>query len=118
MRTCTRCIMNDSADPTITFDENGYCNYCTDALAKINTTAYFPNEEGEKRLHALLAELNALEPDDTESDAYEEWAELHEDMEDLIDEFKGSSAYVIGVKDIMDMEFLEKELDKYFAQAE
>ena len=21
MRTCTRCIMNDSADPTITFDE-------------------------------------------------------------------------------------------------
>ena len=39
-----------------------------------------------QRLHALLAELNALEPDDTESDAYEEWAELHEDMEDLIDE--------------------------------
>ena len=57
MRTCTRCIMNDSADPTITFDENGYCNYCTDALAKINTTAYFPNEEGEKRLHALLEQV-------------------------------------------------------------
>ena len=37
-------------------------------------------------------------------------------MEDLIDEFKDSKAYVIGVKDIMDMEFLEKELDKYFAQ--
>ena len=35
-------------------------------------------------------------------------------MEDLIDEFKGSSAYVIGVKDIMDMEFLENELNKYF----
>ena len=57
MRTCTRCIMNDSADPTITFDENGYCNYCTDALAKINTTAYFPNEEGGKRLHALLEQV-------------------------------------------------------------
>ena len=57
MRTCTRCIMNDSADPTITFDENGYCNYCTDALAKINTTAYFPNEEGEKRLRALLEQV-------------------------------------------------------------
>lgn len=39
-----------------------------------------------QRLHALLAELNALEPDDTEGEAYEEWAELHEDMEDLIDE--------------------------------
>ena len=37
-------------------------------------------------------------------------------MEDLIDEFRDSKAYVIGVKDIMDMEFLEKELDKYFAQ--
>ncbi len=57
MKTCTRCIMNDSADPTITFDENGYCNYCTDALKKINTTAYFPNEEGEKRLHALLEQV-------------------------------------------------------------
>ncbi len=39
-------------------------------------------------------------------------------MEDLIDEFKGSSAYVIGVKDITDTEFMEQELDKYFAQAE
>lgn len=39
-------------------------------------------------------------------------------MEDLIDEFKNSPAYVIGVKDIMDMDFLEKELDKYFDQLE
>lgn len=39
-------------------------------------------------------------------------------MEDLIDEFKGSSAYVIGVNDITDTEFMEQELDKYFAQAE
>ena len=35
-------------------------------------------------------------------------------MEDLIDEFKNSKAYVIGVKDIMDVDFLEKSLDKYF----
>lgn len=35
-------------------------------------------------------------------------------MEDLIDEFKGSSAYVIGVKDIMDINYLENELNKYF----
>ena len=39
-------------------------------------------------------------------------------MEDLVDEFKGSKAYVIGVKDIMDMDFLETELDKYFSQVE
>lgn len=35
-------------------------------------------------------------------------------MEDLIDEFKDSSAYVIGVKDIMDVDYLERELNKYF----
>ena len=35
-------------------------------------------------------------------------------MEDLIEEFKNSKAYVIGVKDIMDMNFLEGELNKYF----
>lgn len=35
-------------------------------------------------------------------------------MEDLIDEFKGSNAYVIGVKDIMDINYLENELNKYF----
>ena len=36
-------------------------------------------------------------------------------MEDLIDEFKDSKAYVIGVKDIMDTDFIESELNKYFA---
>ena len=35
-------------------------------------------------------------------------------MEDFIDEFKDSSAYVIGVKDIMDVDYLERELNKYF----
>ena len=35
-------------------------------------------------------------------------------MEDLIDEFKDSTAYVIGVKDIMDVDYLERELNKYF----
>ena len=35
-------------------------------------------------------------------------------MEDLIDEFKDSSAYVIGAKDIMDVDYLERELNKYF----
>lgn len=38
-------------------------------------------------------------------------------MEDLLDEFKDSSAYVIGVKDITDTAYIEQELDKYFAQA-
>ena len=39
-----------------------------------------------QRLRALLGELDALEPEDEQSEAYEQWAELHEDMEDLVDE--------------------------------
>ena len=35
-------------------------------------------------------------------------------MSDLTDEFEGSSAYVIGVNDIMDTDTLERELKKYF----
>lgn len=31
-RICNRCVMDTNGDPTITFDENGFCNYCSDAL--------------------------------------------------------------------------------------
>lgn len=31
-RICRRCVMDTEGDPKITFDENGYCNYCTEAL--------------------------------------------------------------------------------------
>ena len=51
---CTRCLMDTVADPNITFDAQGYCNYCMEALAQINTTTYFPNEEGQRRLGAML----------------------------------------------------------------
>ena len=54
---CNRCIMDNASDSTITFDENGYCNYCTEALKEINTTTYFPNEEGKRRLEAMLNEI-------------------------------------------------------------
>lgn len=37
-------------------------------------------------------------------------------MEDLMDEFKGSKSYVIGVKDIMDIAFIENALNTYFEQ--
>ena len=53
---CKRCVMDNSSDETITFDENGYCNYCTNALAQIGKV-YFPNDEGKKRLDALLTEV-------------------------------------------------------------
>ena len=53
---CTRCIMDNSSDDTIRFDEHGYCNYCTEALAEIGKV-YFPNAEGEKKLNELLTKI-------------------------------------------------------------
>ena len=35
-------------------------------------------------------------------------------MDDLVSEFDGSTSYIIGVKDIMDIDYLEAELNKYF----
>lgn len=49
--------MDNSSDSTIRFDENGYCNYCTSALAEINTTTYFPGEEGQRRLEAMISKI-------------------------------------------------------------
>jgi len=39
-------------------------------------------------------------------------------MEDLIEEFKGSKAFVIGVRDIMDTDYLEEQLNAYFSSQE
>ena len=44
---CTRCIMDNSSDETIVFDENGVCNYCKEAMAR-KEKEYFPNEEGQE----------------------------------------------------------------------
>ena len=57
MRVCTRCVMNDENDKTIRFDSDGHCNYCSEQLAKINTTTYFPNEMGEQKLEQALKEI-------------------------------------------------------------
>ena len=40
---CRRCVMDNSADDTITFDANGYCNYCSDALKRM-PYYYFPDD--------------------------------------------------------------------------
>lgn len=53
---CSRCIMDNRSDKSIVFDENGWCNYCSKALA-IKEQVYFPNEEGERKLQALLQSL-------------------------------------------------------------
>ncbi|MCI8724543.1 MAG: N-acetyl sugar amidotransferase [Hungatella sp.] len=54
--TCTRCIMNDSSDNTILFDEKGQCNYCNRAYGNIGKI-YFPNAEGQKKLDKLLFDV-------------------------------------------------------------
>lgn len=53
---CTRCVMSAAADPNITFDENGHCNYCTAAL-KLKPAVYFPNDEGRQKTDAMVSAL-------------------------------------------------------------
>ena len=36
-RICKRCVMDTNGDPDITFDEHGYCNYCTNGLAHLRS---------------------------------------------------------------------------------
>jgi len=48
--------MDNSADPTIGFNSDGYCDYCTSAL-KRSATTYFPNSEGQVRLNALITKI-------------------------------------------------------------
>lgn len=52
-RRCTRCVMDNESDPTIVFDAEGRCNYCNDVLAR-RSGEYFPNEEGKKKLDAMM----------------------------------------------------------------
>ena len=39
-----------------------------------------------EQLRAEIAELDAAEPDNMESEEYEEWGDAHEDLEDQVDE--------------------------------
>lgn len=55
---CTRCVM-DTTDAEIQFDAQGRCNHCTTALQRLEKE-YLPNEEGKRRLDALLAQIRHL----------------------------------------------------------
>lgn len=39
-----------------------------------------------EQLRAQIEELDAAEPKNMNSEAYEEWGELHEELEDLVDD--------------------------------
>ena len=55
---CKRCVMDNASDNTITFDKNGYCNYCNNAY-KQKGLLYFPNEEGTRKLEEQLTKIKA-----------------------------------------------------------
>lgn len=56
IRMCSRCVMDDDHDPTIRFDENGVCSYCTTALEN-KEMVYFPGEKGKEKIAALVKQL-------------------------------------------------------------
>jgi len=55
VKVCQRCVM-DTTDPTIKFDENGYCNYCNYAL-ETKKKRCLNNEMGEKYLNLLVNKI-------------------------------------------------------------
>lgn len=53
---CKRCVMDSQSDPMMTFDKDGNCNYCTEAMTNLKNK-YFPNKEGSIKLEALLQKI-------------------------------------------------------------
>jgi len=53
---CTRCVMDNKQDNFISFDQQGYCEYCIEALKNKNLV-YFPNTEGRDKLDRLIDKL-------------------------------------------------------------
>jgi N-acetyl sugar amidotransferase len=54
-RVCTFCVMDDS-NPAITFDEQGRCNCCRDALRR-GPFEWWPGPEGQARMQAMVTAL-------------------------------------------------------------
>lgn len=53
---CSRCIMDNSGDSFITFNEKGVCNYCSDALDRMKIT-YFPDKTGEEKIIEMVEKI-------------------------------------------------------------
>ena len=53
---CTWCVMDNHSDPFIRFDEDGRCNYCTEAL-RLEKNWYYPNEEGAAKIKEMVKEI-------------------------------------------------------------
>ena len=59
---CKRCIMSSESDPTIRFDERGFCNYCTDAIEE-GKRVYFPNAIGQEKIDSMLKTIKETNAD-------------------------------------------------------
>ncbi len=46
----------DTSDPEIKFNDEGFCNHCTNAL-EVAKTSWFPNKEGEDKLHQIVEKI-------------------------------------------------------------
>ena len=55
-RQCTLTVMDNIADPDITFDEKGICNYYYD-YKKAESESVFTGEAGSKKLHVLAEQI-------------------------------------------------------------
>ncbi len=53
---CSRCVMDNIADDTITFDEKGHCNYCNEAFLS-KDKVYFPGEEGQAYFDQMMLKI-------------------------------------------------------------
>ncbi len=53
---CSRCIM-DTSDPEIVFDQNGFCNHCTQALIKISGNRFANDDERVKYLNDTVKKI-------------------------------------------------------------
>ncbi len=53
---CKRCIMDNTSDKTIVFDDKGICNYCKKAEIDL-ANGYFPNDIGKEKFDAMVAML-------------------------------------------------------------
>ena len=56
MQVCTRCVMDNQSDTTITFLEDGTCNYCNDTLKRM-PSEYFPSSIGKRMLDTIMSRI-------------------------------------------------------------
>lgn len=52
---CSRCIM-DTSDPTITFDERGWCDFCRNFETNLKAN-WHPGERGLREINPLIGQI-------------------------------------------------------------